>query len=199
MNNRRSTFILFAIFVFLTGIVLLQPDVGKIFTRNNTPTAEPTSPFTRVYPDLAVLEIRAIQLQSPITSESFTMGRAADGSWIAPDLDAPLDQEQASNIARTIVLLPYTYTTPLPEDGNLEQFGFRPYGAFLILVSLNDGSEHAVAIGDPLQAGPEFYACVDDSCADDTPEIYIVQRGPVDYLVDFMQTPPLAGEATAAP
>ncbi|MBC7869953.1 MAG: hypothetical protein H7Y09_03880 [Chitinophagaceae bacterium] len=199
MNNRRGTFILFAIFVILTGIVLLQPNVGELLTRNNAPTAEPISPFSRVYPDLAVLEIRAIQLQSPVTNESFTMARTADGSWTSPDLDAALDQEQASNIAQTLVLLPYTYTTPLPENGNLEQFGFRPYGAFLILASLNDGSEHAIAIGDPLQSGPEFYACVDDSCSGDSPEVYIVQRAPIDYLVNFMQNPPLAGETTATP
>ncbi|MDX1995720.1 MAG: hypothetical protein SF029_25275 [bacterium] len=193
MNNRRGILILLVIFFVLGVLVALQPRFDRLLNPAPTPAPERTSGFQLVFEeaDFNVTDIQAIRLQSPVTDESLTLARSADGTWTATNLEGTFNQEAAANIATTIFILPYIYTLPVPEGETLEAFGFANGGDFQVLVLLRDGTEHTIAIGNPLPSSPEFYACVDDFCTSEPPTLHIVQRSPIDYLVGLMQAPPL--------
>lgn len=181
MKNRRGLAILLAIFAALALLVTLRRD-----DTSGLPATPPaTGFFLRVFPDMGVLAIQSIRIEDPIRGDALTLTREPDGSWTALEVEWPFDQATATNIARTIVLLPYSRTIAPPADGNLAQYGFRPGAQLSILIVLINGDEHFVAIGDPVQSGPDFYAVVDDRA-----EIYLIQRSPIDYLAEFLDVVP---------
>lgn len=183
MNSGRRTLVLFAlIFAALLGLTLLQ---NRQQAEQPTPTPEVT--FFRVFPDIAVLDIQAIRLRNPAGDESFTINRADDGTWTAPDRAGTLDANAAGSIARTMVLLPYTRTLPLEADAPLETYGFQPTPVLMVEFILVNGEVHAVAVGfrTPSQTG--YYAIVDDR-----PDLYVLERAAVDYLISILRQPPVA-------
>lgn len=80
--KRRGVFGLLLLFVALAGIAVfqmqptVQPTIGEL---QATATMLGTPIFTRVYPDMAVLDIQAIRLRSPISNQEFVISRGADG------------------------------------------------------------------------------------------------------------------------
>lgn len=188
MKN-RGLLILFAVFIALAAIIFLS-DRGTIGGGNQATV--PTAVFLRVYPDMAVLDILAIQLEDPVTGQTFAVARAQDGQWEGVGFSDPLNQELTSTIAASVVLLPYTRTIDLPTDGNLSQYGLGARPQFLVSVITADRQQHIVAVGNPLQSGPEFYALVDDR-----EQLYVIQRSPIDYLAGFLSEPPLEVEGAS--
>lgn len=190
-RNERGLLFLFLVFVVLGVIVLFQDDLSRVLI---PPAPVPTTEtiFKRVFPDLAVMDIQAVQIADQETNASLTIARGDNGEWVAPGLDGTLDQEAATNIARTFALLPYVYTVPAPDNADLSDFGLDPANVRLyFLILMRDGREYTVAVGDPLATAPEFYACVDDLCTRDPGEIHILQRGPVNYLAVMLADPPV--------
>jgi len=186
--NGRNLMLLVVLFVVLAAIIYIQDNPPESGIFSDAPTAQPTAVFTRVFPEMAVLDIQAIRLADPIGGATYTQARRTDGSWVALETEQPLNQNLATDIAQTMVLLPSLRTIQPTADDNLAQYGFRSSAQFLISILTTNGQEHVVAIGDPLQTGPEFYAIVDDE-----PEIYVIQRAPIDFLVSFLAAPPIAG------
>lgn len=181
MTSRRGLIALVLIFGGLTLVLLLQ---GEGNSRQPAPTS--ISDFARIFPELTVLDLAAIRVEDPINGDVFTIARDAGGTWIVPGSAAPLYPDAGTGIARITALLPYQRTLPIPEDGNLRQFGFRSQGNFSIQIILANGIQHFVLIGDALQTGPYFYALVDERS-----EIYIVQRAPIDFLASLLDAPPI--------
>lgn len=177
--NRRTLIILLFIFIALAGVALLQ-------SRLTAPVEE--TPYLRVFPDLAVLDIQAVRLRDPNSDLEFTISRGTDGQWTAPNAAAEesLDADAASNIARTVVLLHYQRTLPLDGSTRLAEYGFAPNGGFFIEVVLPDGNGHVVAVGALSGSRTVYYALVDDR-----QEIYLLERAPVDYLITQLAHPPL--------
>ena len=180
MNN-RGLIILIVIFIGLFVAVFLQ---NRQIEQSAQATPEP--PMARVFPDLAVLDIQAIQIRDIRTEETFTIARDTNGQWIAPSIDGELRERAGTGIAQTIVLLPFTRTIEITDEINLADFGFDPFGYLLIQVLLSNGEEHVISIGNPLQQEPEFYILVDD-----TPVLYTAFRQPYDYLASLLDDPPI--------
>jgi hypothetical protein len=182
--KQRTLLILVLIFLGLAAIVLTPAGDD-----NGSGAATPTLPtFLRVYPNIAVLDILAVRISDPSSGDVLTFRREDDGTWVADEVAVEIDQEIGTGVARTVALLPYTQTIDPPPNGDLAQFGFRvtsdgEVANFNIQIFMTDGSIHFVAIGDPLQIRPDFYALVDDRS-----EIYTIQRSAIDYLAGYLDT-----------
>lgn len=180
MKARRSgMIILVLLFGGLAVFTLIQ---GKPAPE---PPLTPITPFFRVFPDLAVLDIAAIRLRSPETGKTFTLARQVDGSWQAPESTGTLDDSAAAAIARTMVLLPYVNTTVLGSD--LTTYGFQPEGVLSLEIGLVNNQSHVVAVGYRTPTNDGYYALVDDR-----PELYILDRAAIDYLIKELRDPPVA-------
>lgn len=200
-----GTLLIFGVIVIaLIALTLLQ-------SRQIAETPPPTliQSLNTVF-NFPVLDIVAIRLRNPETDNAVVFRRdTTDGTWITERADAPIVESTAEAtaavestpeatfsltptatteppdptlIARTIVLLPYTRTLEAPEDGNLSIYGFLPEGLFSVEIILIDGTSHGVVIGDISATRESYYAVVDER-----PEIYILERAPVDFLIQSYQ------------
>ncbi|MDZ4763856.1 MAG: hypothetical protein SGI73_04835 [Chloroflexota bacterium] len=157
MQRRRPIVpILLLVFAGLAALLYMQNQ--QIL---DTPPPTQIGTLYRVFPDLEVLNIAALQLINPSSGLTFTLQRDGDGVWTRPDGGA-LGETMGSDIARTMALLPYTRTLDLPADGDLSVYGLAPEPFLLVQMLLLDGSTHSVAIGDPARTNEGHYALVDD-------------------------------------
>jgi hypothetical protein len=185
MRNRRTMLILVGLFAVLLLIALLQNGANPPPTPTSAPTetavpALPTGTLLRVFPDMAVLDIQAVRLENPNSDETFTINRDADGNWASPD-DDQFDPDTASDIARTLVLLPYGRSINVISTTNLEDYGFNPNGQFFISIIMKNGEGHVLAIGKLSESEPIYYMLLDER-----DEIFEVERGPIEYLMNFI-------------
>ncbi|PJF40873.1 MAG: hypothetical protein D6737_08280 [Chloroflexi bacterium] len=180
MNNRGNLLGLAVLFVILSVVAILQSQ-----NPNNEGTTPPTPNirFQRVFPNLTVLEITAIQLELPASGQRFTMRRGSDGLWENVENNAVLGREQATDIAQTIVLLPYQESVPINEQTNLDDFGFDKPPRLLIQALLNNSENHIVAIGDLTTTQRQYYAIVDE-----IELIYLLERGPIEFLINQVES-----------
>jgi hypothetical protein len=186
--------VLLVLFAALAALALLQgsqppaalPPAPTV-TVSPALSPVPTGTLLRVFPDLAVRDMQAIRLQDTVNDRSFTLSRAADGTWTAPEADGTLDTEAASAIARTFALLPYARSINIVSDTDLSAYGFSETPRLLFQIVLTDGSGHVIAVGDLTADGSAYFGLVDER-----DEIYLLERGPVDFLSGYIQFPPLA-------
>jgi hypothetical protein len=190
MNNRRTLLALVVIFGVLVIIATLQgnpPAPGLQSSPLPSPTAAiPQGTLLRVFPDITVLDIQAIRILNPVTGQTFTIQRGQAGQWYAPGIEGELDSSAASGIARTIVLLPYGRSINILATTNLDDYGFGETGQYLIQIILSNGEGHGIIIGAADASDPVYYALVDER-----DEIFRIERGPVDYLIQFLNSPPI--------
>lgn len=182
---------LLALFVLLAALTLLQdsPAASPQPTATAVPavTPLPTGMLLRVFPDLTVLDIQAIRLQNLQNELSFTIARGADGVWTAPGQTGALDTSAASAIARTFVLLPYARSINITPRTNFSAYGLTDTPRLMFQLILTDGTGHAVAIGNLTPDGAAYFALVDER-----DEIYLIERGPVDFLNGYIQSVPIS-------
>ena len=192
MNNRRVIPLLIGAFIVLAVAAALQTVLG-----NSTPPAPTLDPeqtesplasgtLLRIFPELAVLDIQAVRIENPTTDQSLTLVRDAEGNWTAPGLDGTLDESSASDIARTLVLLPYGRSLNIVADTELSEYGIAPNPAYLISAVLQNGDSHVIAVGKIADADPVYYALVDER-----DEIFEIERGAIDFLTNFLNSPPV--------
>jgi hypothetical protein len=176
--NRRTIIILGIVFAALLIVTLIQN-----YQANQTPAQD--IGLERIFPEMAVLDIQAIQLRTPDEAHSFVTTRADDGTWTSPDAaQGTLNTDAATTIAQTIVLLSYQRTIQEPE--NLTELGFNPYGIFLIQVLMLNGEGHSIAVGGLTPTQDTYYVLVDER-----PDVYLVRREQLDYLMNYLLTPPV--------
>ncbi len=189
MIPRRRLLLLSGLFVLLLAAAFLQG-------RNNNPqptlvpptaaeTVTPTLlPLLQLFPDIVVLDIQAIRIEDPNTGDSITLIRDASDNWTAPDSEGQLDTNAASDIARTIVLLPYSRSINITSQTILSDYGFDPNGQLFISLVMKNGEGHILAIGALSETEPVYYALLDER-----DEIFEVERGPVDFMRNFLLSP----------
>lgn len=174
LRGRLTLLVLALVFIALVALTLVQ---------SNLPSGTPT-PSARalylVYDDLPVLSMLAIRLRIPGQDEGLTLVRDDAGTWTRAD-GAAIDADTASSIARTVALLPYLRTIT-PESDDLSAFGFLPRGIFGIEAVLVDGTTAAIEIGDLARSDDGYFAVVDDR-----PDIYLLHRPAVDFLIQQYQ------------
>jgi len=181
--NRRMLIILGVVFAALALITYLQSRPTPV----ETPAADRFVSFIGRDLNMTVLDIQAIRLRDPQTEQSFIISRDADGNWTAPGSDGRLDLDAASNIAKTVVLMPYWQTVELSESPDLAQYGFQPNGVLSVeIVLAGDQGGHVIAVGGLSPTGYEYYTVIDEQ-----PRLYLMERGAVDYLMGQITQPPL--------
>ena len=186
--NSRFLIILLVIFLVLAAIVALQdstpePPASTPETTEETPEAFPTGTLLRLFPDMAVLDIQAIQIEDRATGERFVMSRDADGTWISPTTEQPLDPDTVSSIARTIVLLPYEQAVNITSQTDFTRYGFDAENNMVVGVIMADGQQHGIIFGDVTANEMSYYTLVDER-----DQIFRILRGPVDFLRQFLTT-----------
>lgn len=181
--NRRLISILLIIFVALAVFVATQPEQSATNLTSATTTANWREGF--IFPDVTVLDIVTVNLRDPNNGTTFTISRAADGTWTAPSSTGILDTEAASLIAQSIVLLPFEQYLDSP-DLELSEYGFNPNGILFIEFILNDETQHIIAVGGLSTTRQNYYVVVDDR-----PGVYVSGRGPLDFLIKSLLSPPL--------
>jgi hypothetical protein len=184
MNGRRNIVILAMVFAILLIITVLQNE--QIVFSPGAPTPFPTGVYRRVFPEMAVLDIQAIRLENPVSGVTFTISRASDGTWTAPESEQTLDTDVATMIAQTMVLLPYEGTVTLTEDSELVTYGFQTQPRLLVQVLMSNGDAHIVAVGEVTPSQAAFYALVDER-----DEVYLLDGRAVAYLLTTLESPPL--------
>jgi hypothetical protein len=177
-TGRRTLLLLAAVFAVLLVISLIQ---GAEATKPQR------LPFERVYPDLTDSVVQAVRLRDPNTNATFTISRTLDGTWLSTDHEGTLDQVAATNIAKTIALLPYDRTLQIEQDADLRDFGFNPNGRLAVEAVLTSGETHGVLVGTLAPSNAVYYALVDAR-----PEIYLLHRAAIDFLITQLRTPPVA-------
>lgn len=182
MRNRTTMILLTVFFAAMVVVVLLQNRAMQ-----QPSDAQPTPFLNRVFPTMAVLDIQAIRLYAPNNGRTFLISRATDGHWTAPEVTGLLDTKIASDIAKTVVLMPYQRFVPIEKDTDLKAYGFNPNGYFFIEVLLKTNEQHIIAVGNMTTTQDTYYAI-----ADQEPTIYVVERGPVDFLIKYFLKPPVA-------
>ncbi len=195
--NRRTLFILLIAFAALVAIALFQ--TRQSFAPGNEATLDPSvlpttnaaqvlSAYTLMGKTLGmnVEDIAAVRLRDPVTQKTFTLSRDSAGNWTAPDNPGTLDLIAATNIAKTVVLLPYESTIEVKPDTLLADFGFRPDGVFSIEILLQNKKTHAITIGDLNTSGGSYYGLVDDKKV-----IYVMERRAIDFLWVQLKKPPV--------
>jgi hypothetical protein len=194
-----SLLIMAALFVVLFMLVWFtrpNPQAALRTLNQASLTAVPTLSLVFPFPQLPVSALAAVRLQRPDGSVSFTLQRDAAGNWSAPDANGVLMAAGAEAIARTISLLPYQNT--VRREGALDLYGLDSPTMFVQIIR-TDGGTHGIIIGG-LSAGQNaYYALVDDR-----PEVYVMERGAVEFLIEALNNPPidlttLAPRATLSP
>jgi hypothetical protein len=194
MRNRIGLLVLLAVFVVLAVLTTLTsqpPAEAPAPTATVEAEATPEATFEagsllRIFPDLRVLDIQAIRLEDLESSQQLTLTRAADGTWTAPDLEGTLDTEAATNIARTLVLLPYARSINIVPDTEFETYGLAPTPRLMFQILKTDGSSHVIAVGSLIDTEAAYYTLVDER-----DEIFQTERGAVDFLKNQIGTPPI--------
>jgi hypothetical protein len=193
MNNYRIFPLLLVTFIVLAIAAVIQSTIGnQAASQRLTPTPEVTdaAPQTgsllRVFPELAVLDIQAVRIENPTDDQSLTIVRDSSGNWTSPDLEGTLDTNLATDVARTIVLLPYGRSINILNDTDLGDFELAPTPQYLISIVLSDGTGHILAVGKLSESDPIYYVLVDER-----DEILEVERGPIEFLTNFLNSPPV--------
>lgn len=191
MIPRRRLVLLSGLFVLLLAAAFLQGRSNTPQATPAAPTAEETvtptlPPLLRVFPDMTVLDIQAIRIEDPNTSDSIILTRDASENWTSPGLEGQMDTTAASDIARTVVLIPYSRSINITSQTVLADYGFNPNGQLFVSLVMKNGEGHVLAIGALSEKDPIYYALLDER-----DEIFEVERGAVDFLKNFLLSPPL--------
>ena len=194
MRNRIALLGLLAVFIILAAVTALtgqQPTVAPAAPATAEAELTPEATFEagsllRIFPDLRVLDIQAIRLEDLDSGQELTLVRDNDGTWTAPDLEGTLDETAATNIARTLVLLPYARSINILPDTEFETYGLAPTPRLMFQILKADGSSHIIAIGSLLDTEAAYYTLVDER-----DEIFETERGAVDFLKNLIGTPPI--------
>jgi hypothetical protein len=179
----RSTLIIFAVVFLVLAATAYFQQAGQ-----NQPVPQAADvPFARVFPILTDSDIQAIRLEDPNTGAFLTLVRDAAGAWNAPDLPTALNPQTMDAIALTIALLPVQRILADTASGDLRAYGFDPAGTLAVQIVTTTGIQHGVIIGGLVATGEAYYALVDN-----TPDIYILERRAVDYLIVALRDRPTA-------
>ncbi len=179
-TSNRMLIILAMVFVVAATLLAFQR------TQQTEVRPTPVVAYHFVFPEVAATDIQAIRLRNPVTGDSLSMARAADGSWTLPEISGTLNPTDANGIAQTMVLLPFSRTLPLSEAEDLQTYGFTPEGIFAIEFVLSNGTSHAVAVGYRTPTDNSYYGLIDDRG-----DLYLLERPAIDYLISRLKNPPI--------
>ncbi|MBL8154047.1 MAG: hypothetical protein JNM70_07675 [Anaerolineae bacterium] len=172
--NRKTLLLLIVGFAVLIVIALLQTQPGAVFRPEATLSAYRIMGQEL---NMTAADLIGVRLRDLVGGGSLTLSRDSAGQWSIEGLGSS-DPQAASNIVKTVVLLPFQSTIPIESNTNLADFGFAPQGILSIEMVRQDGRTHAIAVGGLTAARSAYYAV-----ADTLTQIYVLERAAVDYLI----------------
>lgn len=185
MNDGRRTLLgLLIIFAVLLVITFLLSGADT----QEAARHQSELPFDRVFADWTENDIQAVRLQNAEGDRFLTIvWDTQSNQWLTPDMPGTLDQQAATLIGRTMVLLPYDRTIEVMRASDLPAYGFEPTPTLLIQIVLTNGEQHGVIVGGLSSSGNSYYGLVDNR-----PAIYLLQSPAIEFLLNLLETPPTA-------
>jgi hypothetical protein len=167
----------FAVMLFL-AIEQARP---RAVTTPARPTLTPDArTANRVFEGWKTSDIVALRLDDTKTTIDLTLTFTSKG-WELEGVEEGVDQDIAAQIVATFALMPYVER--LPADQDLTRFSLTEEGIWMQAQAiLADGSQHVIAVGGRSSVPAGWYALVDES-----PEVFILNKGAVDFLAIYLQ------------
>jgi hypothetical protein len=175
MNERKTLYALVGLFAGLLALVFLQTRLLSAPTLPATSNGTPIASLVSLYDwrpetiQALVIEVRDIQpLQLQRQGEL----------WISPNSPQSINQESVNDVALTLSELPVIDLFDGIEPDRYGEFGLSRVDYLMIIqLVLQDGTPHALIIGNRTEDEQGYYALVDDR-----PQIYVLGRGAIEFL-----------------
>lgn len=134
----------------------------------------------RVFTGWQSSDIVALRLDDTKNELDLTLTFTSRG-WELEGVAEGINQEVAAQIVATFALMPYVERLPTAQD--LTRFDLTQDGIWMQAQAiLSDGSKHVIAVGGRSSVPAGWYAVVDDS-----PDVFILNKGAVDFLAIYLQ------------
>ncbi|MBI4200225.1 MAG: DUF4340 domain-containing protein [Chloroflexi bacterium] len=169
--NVRVTFILVVLVVVVGGYVLL-------FELQRTPPRVPEPPW---FYNVEFSDITGITVTYEGTTLSFVQKQ---DQWVMGEAEQPVDTDRWSGVP-FLVAGPRTKRTLAEEVPNLAAYGLDPPRT-IIRVSLRDGRQPTIALGDKTADGQSFYGQLQGQTS-----LYTVDYTWGDVLIRLVTEPPI--------
>lgn len=171
MKQRQLTMLLALIFVALVLFVL-----GPELSVPMTPTPAPASDSIRYVYDWPAEQILALRVD--VRGVAPMMLQREAGMWFSPTTQALVDQQTAHGLARTLAELPILGQLDDIPPERYAEFGLsREALQMFVQIVRNDGTPHALVVGDRTADQRSYYVLVDDR-----PQVYQILRDPLEFL-----------------
>lgn len=182
-NLRRNSLLLVLLIVFVALVIIttLQTQSEPAPDISATQTSEERT----VFDNFTLEDIYSVQIRIPGTTGVFTILRVeGDGMfWESVEYGLNIDQNIATAIARTTILMPYQRVVDDIPTARYAEFSLTP-GSALMLISiiLEDNQQHSLVVGALTPDNSGHYAIVDEREG-----TYIIDRAPIAFLAAFMR------------
>lgn len=185
MRRIPTALILLVLLGALAAVALVQNSqlAGQRIAR--TPTPDPRdvqTVFRNVFPEV----IQAFRIDDPTSDRDLILENDGQGGWRLVGVPDPtaLDPVVAANLAKTVSFIPYVQILPRTDDMELAHFGLTSETFWLqIQVILTTMETRSIVVGNLVPGTRDgYYALVDDR-----QEIYILNRGAVEYLAVYLR------------
>lgn len=185
MNNRLFVGGLLIVLIGLIALAVWQATPRPQTEQTPVGSADLRDTLT-VFRGFTTEMMQALRIDDPFRSTDLILERDDTGGWrlVGTAANSAIDPLIADNIAKTIAFLPYEEIIGSIESDEYVNFGLNSESVWLqIQVILKTTETYNVAVG-ALVAGSQngYYALIDDR-----PEIYILNRGAVEYLEVYLR------------
>jgi len=180
---RRPTWIILAIFLVLLVLAWYLQQTRQNTQAETTPT--PASQALFEIEENAVTGLRVEDNQGRVVE----LGKDAEGQWALAEPAALVDPLKADSAVGQVVTL--DASTTLESAPSRDLIGLDP-PAFTITVSLSDGTQRVIRVGNvtPIETG--YYTQVDDG------PVQVVSKFGLDAVIGLLDNPPVQATPTAA-
>jgi hypothetical protein len=185
-NQRTFLMVLGVLFMLLLGVALAQTiNLNNAFNVSLTPTLDQRI-INSLFRDWNDDNVIAVRLDDPLNDIDMVINRISDTEWqLQGEAVEQINQETLDLIVKTVAYIPFTDILRDIPDTNLSNFALTEDLIWLqIQVILDNNDTHVIALGArvPMVDGG-YYALVDDR-----QEVFVLNRGAVDYLaLNFQQ------------
>jgi hypothetical protein len=182
---RRTTWVVLGIFLLLLLAVLVWPKITeKYIPVEPTPTTAIQLPVL----DVGNREIIGIKISNHAGAEISFERESPNAAWLVLGQPAEsADQEQIENVSIRLSYL--MIDRLLPTEPPLDALGLVP-PAYTILVTLDNGKQVKLFMGNLVPTGGGYYIKVDDSPA------AVVNQADLDVITSNLSNPPLFPTST---
>jgi hypothetical protein len=188
---RRSTWIVLAVFVVLLGFLIYWQQWGPGASSDDAmadmPTVAPREPVFDLPEDVTVVAVRVESAEGGLVEVRRENGQE-QWTLVEPPHEEGTDSQQVQTMVDQLVAL--QESSALEAAPSLDVTGLES-PAYTITLTLEDGTEEKLYIGDETITGSTYYVRVEDG----SPQV--VNQYSVDAAIGMLDTLPLLPTPTA--